>query len=252
MRFSNLKINKTDVKRLKYRLGTTTHAQAVRVAVALCANMNMADFNQFIAVYHKQAVDHVEKNSKTVENNHRSKIKDKGGLDTIILCKILGYTLTETSELFDVPITNVHEFLKARGLKWSTLITNEDKLLYSGKHGTITTTGGDYKPPKKKKKQYKKKKYKKKTRKKDRHRKYYHVTKHRDKRCKQGFQYRYTYTKNGKKHHIEAVDIKELERLVKLNGLKWEKLPLYDGEFDKNDDGYDEYLKWLKENEVVE
>ena len=53
---------------------------------------------------------------------------------------------------------------------------------------------------------------------------YYRVDKHKDKRLKQGFRWRYQYTDNGKWKSIVSVDINKLESKVKSKGLKWEKL----------------------------
>ena len=53
---------------------------------------------------------------------------------------------------------------------------------------------------------------------------YYRVDKHKDKRLKQGFRWRYQYTDNGKWKSIVSVDINKLEAKVKAKGLKWEKL----------------------------
>ena len=54
---------------------------------------------------------------------------------------------------------------------------------------------------------------------------YYRVSKTKDKRCKQGFKYRYTYKdkKSGKRKEIVSVNIKRLEKKVKEKGLPWEK-----------------------------
>lgn len=53
---------------------------------------------------------------------------------------------------------------------------------------------------------------------------YYRVTKHKSKRYKQRFVWRYQYTKKGKRRVIVSVDIKKLEKKVKAEGLPWRKL----------------------------
>ncbi len=221
-------INEKDLKRLQYRLNTDTYSMTIRIAVALCANMNRADFNQFLAIYHKQVATNVKKNVDKYSKKkhyHNEKIEAAGGLDIIILWKILDRTQNDLAEYIGVGTDKLIRYLKTRNLTWSTIIENENEIIYKGKFGTLKSNGGDVKTPKKKKKKPKKK-WRKKTSKKDRHRKYYHVTKHRNKNYKRGFVYRYSYTKNGKKQHIDNKDIKELERLVKAKGLKWEKVPM--------------------------
>ena len=58
---------------------------------------------------------------------------------------------------------------------------------------------------------------------------YFRVDKHKDKNCKQGFYWRYSYYENGKQKRISSVDIKKLEAKVKSKGLTWKKLK--SGEF---------------------
>ena len=53
---------------------------------------------------------------------------------------------------------------------------------------------------------------------------YYRVHKQKDKRCKQGFTWRYKYYENGKHKSIESVDIDKLEKKVKGQGLTWMKI----------------------------
>lgn len=53
---------------------------------------------------------------------------------------------------------------------------------------------------------------------------YYHVSKVKEKRTKQGFTFRYTYKQNGKKKEIRNVNIKKLEQEVKKRGLVWRKI----------------------------
>ena len=53
---------------------------------------------------------------------------------------------------------------------------------------------------------------------------YYRVDKHKDKRLKQGFRWRYQYNDNGKKKEIVSVSMDKLEKKVKAKGLKWKKL----------------------------
>lgn len=53
---------------------------------------------------------------------------------------------------------------------------------------------------------------------------YYHVSKTKEKRTKQGFTFVYTYKQNGKKKTISSVDIKKLEKEVKKRGLVWKKI----------------------------
>lgn len=242
-------LEERELNKLKYRLNTDKNYVAIQFAVALCANMNRADFNQFISVYHNQVNKKIKKNVERHAKFKRfhGKIENKGGLDAIILAKILGWRLQDIADYFGVTKSNLINYLKTRNLKWTTLIENENEIIYKGKFGTLTSKGGNVKFPKKKKKR-KKKQYKKKSVKKDRHRKYYRVTKHRNKACKQGFKWRYTYKKKGKKQTIEHLDLNELERLVKLKGLPWRKLPLYDGEVLKNEEevSYDEYSEFLQ------
>ena len=53
---------------------------------------------------------------------------------------------------------------------------------------------------------------------------YYRVSKRKDKTCKQGFLWIYTYTDgNGKKKVISSIDIEKLEKKVKDAGLAWIK-----------------------------
>lgn len=53
---------------------------------------------------------------------------------------------------------------------------------------------------------------------------YFNVSKIKDKNVKQGFIWKYTYTKNKKRKGISSVDIKKLEYKVKEKGLPWIKL----------------------------
>ena len=50
---------------------------------------------------------------------------------------------------------------------------------------------------------------------------YYAVTKVKSSTCKQGFTYRYQYYVDGKRKHIDSVDINKLEKKVVERGLKW-------------------------------
>jgi len=52
---------------------------------------------------------------------------------------------------------------------------------------------------------------------------YYRVCKHNHPHCKQGFQWQYNYSEDGKQKHINSVDIKRLEEKVKAKGLEWYK-----------------------------
>lgn len=49
-----------------------------------------------------------------------------------------------------------------------------------------------------------------------------YVSKHKTKKCNQGFEWRYLYTVNGKQKSITSVDIGKLESKVKAKGLPWE------------------------------
>lgn len=54
---------------------------------------------------------------------------------------------------------------------------------------------------------------------------YLNVYKHKNKNCKQGFEWCYQYyDENGKKKSLYSVDIKKLEQKVKAQGLKWMEL----------------------------
>lgn len=53
---------------------------------------------------------------------------------------------------------------------------------------------------------------------------YYRVSKHKNKRYKQGFIWLYRYFVDGKQKSIYSVDIKKLEKKVKAKGLKWRKI----------------------------
>ena len=59
---------------------------------------------------------------------------------------------------------------------------------------------------------------------------FFRVIKIKDKKCKQGFMWRYTYydEEEGKPKSISRVNIEELEKEVKSRGLKWKKFE--DGE----------------------
>lgn len=64
-----------------------------------------------------------------------------------------------------------------------------------------------------------------------------HVTKHKDKECKQGFTWRYDYyDDNGRQKAIERVNLDDLEKEVKKRGLEWEIID------------YDKYLESVKLN----
>ena len=52
---------------------------------------------------------------------------------------------------------------------------------------------------------------------------YYRVSKHKDKKYKQGFYWRYEYYEHGKYKTISSINIKKLEEKVKSKGLKWLK-----------------------------
>ena len=52
---------------------------------------------------------------------------------------------------------------------------------------------------------------------------YFNVSKHHNKKYKQGFIWRYLYLQDGKRHEIQRVNIVDLEREVKKRGLKWLK-----------------------------
>lgn len=53
---------------------------------------------------------------------------------------------------------------------------------------------------------------------------YYHVSKIKTKRTKQGFTFRYSYKQDGKQKMIDNVDINKLEKEVKKRGLVWKKI----------------------------
>lgn len=53
---------------------------------------------------------------------------------------------------------------------------------------------------------------------------YYHVSKIKRKRTKQGFTFRYSYKQDGKQKMIDNVDINKLEKEVKKRGLVWKKI----------------------------
>lgn len=53
---------------------------------------------------------------------------------------------------------------------------------------------------------------------------YYHVSKIKSKRTKQGFTFRYFYKQDGKQKMIDNVDINKLEKEVKKRGLVWKKI----------------------------
>ena len=53
---------------------------------------------------------------------------------------------------------------------------------------------------------------------------YYRVSKHKCKRCKQGFTWEYCYYENGKYIKITSVDLKKLEEKILAKGLEWKKI----------------------------
>lgn len=53
---------------------------------------------------------------------------------------------------------------------------------------------------------------------------YFRVTKHKNKKYKQGFTWYYQYYEEGKRKSICSVSLKKLEAKVRAKGLKWEKL----------------------------
>lgn len=53
---------------------------------------------------------------------------------------------------------------------------------------------------------------------------YFRVDKHKCKRCKQGFLWRYKYFEDGKQKCIYSVSLEKLKAKVKAKGLKWMKL----------------------------
>jgi hypothetical protein len=52
----------------------------------------------------------------------------------------------------------------------------------------------------------------------------YRVSKHKNKRFKQGFIWTYIYFEDGKRKELASVDLKKLEEKVKAKGLEWYKL----------------------------
>ena len=52
---------------------------------------------------------------------------------------------------------------------------------------------------------------------------YYRVTKMKNKRCSQGFTWRYSYFENGKVKEITSVDLDKLKKKVISKGLDWIK-----------------------------
>ena len=52
----------------------------------------------------------------------------------------------------------------------------------------------------------------------------FRVSKHKDKKCKQGFRWRYQYVENGKVTNITRVSLDELEKEIKSRGLPWIKI----------------------------
>lgn len=53
---------------------------------------------------------------------------------------------------------------------------------------------------------------------------YYHVSKIKRNKTRQGFTYRYSYIEDGKKKSIDNVNIEKLEKKVKEKGLLWKKI----------------------------
>ena len=54
---------------------------------------------------------------------------------------------------------------------------------------------------------------------------YFRVNKHKSKKVKQGFMWRYQYyDENGKRVSIESINLKELQKKVEAKGLLWKKL----------------------------
>lgn len=53
---------------------------------------------------------------------------------------------------------------------------------------------------------------------------YYRVIKQVCPECKQGFMYAYLYYENGTRKRISSVDLKKLEKKVRVEGLEWFKL----------------------------
>lgn len=61
---------------------------------------------------------------------------------------------------------------------------------------------------------------------------YYRVSKNKDKTCKQGFLYRYTYFEESKQKAIKSVDLNKLKEKVLAKGLEWRE---FNGETDSTD-----------------
>lgn len=53
---------------------------------------------------------------------------------------------------------------------------------------------------------------------------FFNVTKHKDSRCKQGFNYRYVYFEDNTKKYIHSISLDKLEMKVKELGLEWRRL----------------------------
>lgn len=52
----------------------------------------------------------------------------------------------------------------------------------------------------------------------------FRVSKHKDKKCKQGFRWRYQYMENGEEKSITRVSLDKLEKEIKSRGLPWIKI----------------------------
>ena len=52
----------------------------------------------------------------------------------------------------------------------------------------------------------------------------FRVSKHKDKKCKQGFTWRYQYMENGEEKSITRVSLDKLEKEIKSRGLPWIKI----------------------------
>lgn len=108
-----------DLKRLCFRFHLDNEKNAIKSAVHMLATMNIADFYQFLNAYQDRVI---QDNKPTLQRNRKdSKIEKAGGVDLLIVYKMLGYTQTETAKELNCRQEELSRWLKRRGLSWKDL-----------------------------------------------------------------------------------------------------------------------------------
>lgn len=107
---------------LKYRMNTDSNSAAIRKAVILCARMNKADFAQFVMCYADEVERQIGDNYHKRDRHPRNRIDRRGGLNKIIICKMLNYSLGQTAEVMEVAKPTLRRYLYERGLRWTDLL----------------------------------------------------------------------------------------------------------------------------------